>query len=173
MGAEGWVLRDEGAGVRWGVSDAIPEPFESRVPDGARVAVVRTRWNEDVVGPLTRACVARLGELGAAVDLETVPGAFELPVAAKLLAGTKRYGAVVLIGCVIRGDTPHFDYVAGEAARGCTDVALATGVPVIFGVLTVNTHQQAVDRLDSGPRFADAAAEMLLLRAKLTNVPAV
>jgi len=101
-----------------------------------------------------------------------VPGAFELPVSAKVLAETKRVNAVICIGAVVRGDTPHFDYVAGEAARGCQNVATATGVPVIFGVLTTNTEQQALDRTGgshghAGERAAEAAVEMICMLARL------
>jgi 6,7-dimethyl-8-ribityllumazine synthase len=97
-----------------------------------------------------------------------VPGAFELPVAAKLLARTKRYRAVICLGCVVRGDTPHFDYVAGEAARGIQQVAIDETIPVIFGVLTTNTEQQALDRVGgshghAGERAAEAALEMIAL----------
>ena len=110
---------------------------------------------------------------GKRVEIHKVPGAFELPVAAKVLAGTKRFHAVICLGCVIRGDTPHFDYVAGEAARGIQQVAVTEGVPVIFGVLTTNTEQQALDRVGgahghAGERAAEAAAEMIVMvsRAK-------
>ena len=101
-----------------------------------------------------------------------VPGAFELPVAAKAFARTKRYGAVICLGAVVRGDTPHFDYVAGEAARGIQAVATAEGLPVIFGVLTTNTHEQAVDRTGgkhghAGERAAEAAVEMIGVLQKI------
>ena len=79
-----------------------------------------------------------------------VPGAFELPVVARHLAGSGRYDAIVALGCVIRGDTPHFDYVAGECARGLQLASLETGVPVIFGVLTVETLEQALERAATG-----------------------
>src|SRR4029450_10481031 len=97
-----------------------------------------------------------------------VPGAFELPVAAKVLAETGRFSAVICLGAVIRGDTPHFDYVAGEAARGIQRVALSESLPVIFGVLTTNTLQQALDRTGgphghAGERAAEAALEMIAL----------
>jgi len=87
-----------------------------------------------------------------------VPGAFELPVVAQRLAGSGRYDAVVALGCVIRGDTPHFDYVAGECARGLQCASLETGVPVIFGVLTVNTPEQARERAGPGPANKGAEA---------------
>jgi 6,7-dimethyl-8-ribityllumazine synthase len=97
-----------------------------------------------------------------------VPGAFELPLAAQAIAETGKVDAVLCLGTVIRGDTPHFDYVCGEAARGIQDVQLSTGVPVMFGVLTVNTEQQAIDRSgpgtdNKGDEAAVGAVEMSLL----------
>ena len=116
-------------------------------PDKARrFAVVRAAFNE----PITRALLggamrgfAAGGVRPGAVDRFDVPGSFELPLAALWLANTGRYGAIVCLGCVIRGETPHFEYVARECARGISSVALATGVPVIFGVLTADTVEQA------------------------------
>ena len=107
-----------------------------------------------------------MGLKGDAIDVHRVPGAFELPVAAKVLAQTKRYGAVICLGCVIRGDTPHFDYVAGECARGIQQVAISESLPVIFGVLTTNTEEQAHARTGgahghAGEWAAQAAAEMV------------
>ncbi|MBV9620692.1 MAG: 6,7-dimethyl-8-ribityllumazine synthase, partial [Gammaproteobacteria bacterium] len=101
-----------------------------------------------------------------------VPGAFELPVMAKRLAGSGRYDAVVALGCVIRGDTPHFEYVAGECARGLQSASVDTGVPVIFGVLTVDSLEQAKARAGTGPdnKGAEAmrsALEMAELMARL------
>jgi 6,7-dimethyl-8-ribityllumazine synthase len=114
-----------------------------------RFAVIRSRFN----GPITQGLLdgARRGFAEAKiesdlVDVFEVPGSFELPVAALWAAQTKKYNAVVCLGCVIRGDTPHFEYVAGQAARGIADAALKTGIPVIFGVLTTETEQQARER---------------------------
>jgi 6,7-dimethyl-8-ribityllumazine synthase len=137
----------------------------------ARVGIVAARFNAHIVDELVRGCVERLGELGvdeSRIETHRVPGAFELPLAAKLMAETKRYRAVVCLGCVIRGDTPHFDYVAGEAARGIMDVSIQMSLPVIFGVLTTNTEQQALDRTGgshshAGKNAADAAAQMIAL----------
>ena len=97
------------------------------------------------------------------MDVMWVPGAFELPVSAAAAAGTGRYTCVVALGAVIRGDTPHFEYVAGEAARGLNDVALRSGVPVGFGVLTVESMQQALDRAggSAGNKGHEAAAAAL------------
>ena len=133
------------------------------------------RFNEDIVNELLAGCVRRIGELKldeSRVDVHRVPGAFELPLAAKLLARTKRFNAVICLGCVIRGDTPHFEYVAGECARGVQRVALDEAVPVIFGVLTTDTEEQARDRAGgkhghAGERAADAAAEMIALAAQV------
>jgi 6,7-dimethyl-8-ribityllumazine synthase len=135
---------------------------------GLRVAVVCARFNDFIVGSLLRgACESwaqRGGDPGELVVVR-VPGAFELPVAARRLAASGGYSAVVALGCVIRGDTPHFDYVAGEAARGIGQAALETGVPVIFGVLTVDNVDQAIERaatsrMNKGGEAMDVAIEM-------------
>jgi 6,7-dimethyl-8-ribityllumazine synthase len=153
------------------MSKDSPAFVAADVPPDAHVAVVAARFNGRIVDELLSGCVARLAELGVGetrVSVHRVPGAFELPVAAKALAVTKSFQAVICLGCVIRGDTPHFDYVAGEAARGIQQVAVETGVPVIFGVLTTETEQQALDRAGgshshAGRNSAEAALEMLAL----------
>src|SRR5437870_10666971 len=122
-------------------------------PDGARrgVAIVASRFNGEITNKLLETALAELDESGVARDAITVmpvPGAFELPLAAMALAKTRRYACVIALGCVIRGETPHFDYVAGEAASGLQLAALETGVPVSFGVLTVESLEQAEARLD-------------------------
>jgi 6,7-dimethyl-8-ribityllumazine synthase len=136
---------------------------------GGRVAVVVSRFNELVTEKLLAGARARLTELGVAdtaVDVVWVPGAFELPLAAAAAAATGRYRAIVALGCVIRGETPHFDYVAGEAARGLQSVALSYRIPVGFGVLTTDSFEQAVDRAggaagNKGADAADAALRMV------------
>jgi len=151
------------------MSTAVPEPVSHNLPADVKVAVVAARFNAHITEELLAGCQRQLRKLGLdgeCVEVYRVPGAFELPVMAKVLAGTRRFGAVICIGCVVRGDTPHFDYVAGEAARGCQQVACAEGLPVIFGVLTTNTEQQALDRTGgahghAGERAADAAVEMI------------
>jgi 6,7-dimethyl-8-ribityllumazine synthase len=102
-----------------------------------------------------------------AITVMPVPGAFELPLAAMALAKTRRYACVVALGCVIRGETPHFDYVAGEAASGLQLAALETGVPVSFGVLTVESAEQAEARVDKGAEAVRTALEMADLFAQL------
>src|SRR5256714_12501034 len=161
------------------MSTAAPNPLKLDIPPDARVAIVAARFNARIVDELLSGCVRRLEELGLTeprVEVHRVPGAFELPVAARVLAGTKRFQAVVCLGCVIRGDTPHFDYVAGEAARGIQQVAISESLPVIFGVLTTNTEQQALDRTGgphghAGERAAEAAAEMIEMAARATGNP--
>jgi 6,7-dimethyl-8-ribityllumazine synthase len=151
------------------MSTNVPVPSQAKLPADARVAVVAARFNAQIVDELLAGCLRRLAELGAQsqnVEVFRVPGAFELPVAAKVAAQTKRFAAVICLGCVVRGDTPHFEFVAGEAARGIQDVAISEGLPVIFGVLTTNTEQQARDRTGgshghAGERAADAAGEMI------------
>jgi 6,7-dimethyl-8-ribityllumazine synthase len=151
------------------MSTQAPAVVAVSIGKKTRVAIAAARFNADLVDELLSGCVRRLGELGVAeshVEVVRVPGAFELPVAAKAFARTGRFDAVICLGAVVRGDTPHFDYVAGEAARGIQDVAIWEELPVIFGVLTTNTHEQAVERTGgkhghAGERAAEAAVEMI------------
>ena len=150
-----------------------PKPQPGKATPGARVAIVAARFNDHIVNKLIASAQLRLDELAVIdVALHRVPGAFELPVAAKWIAEHGKADAIICIGCLIRGDTPHFDFVADQAARGIAAVSLETSVPVIFGVLTVNTEQQALDRAggahsDAGRNAADAAIEMITLRQKV------
>lgn len=138
---------------------------------GLRIGIIAARFNDHIVGRLhagARRGLARIGVADADVVEAWVPGAFELPLAAKVLAESGTVDAVICLGAVIKGDTPHFDYVCAEAARGIQQAQLDTGVPVMFGVLTVNTEQQALDRASDGPdnkgdEAALGAAEMALL----------
>jgi 6,7-dimethyl-8-ribityllumazine synthase len=147
-------------------------------PNGARrgVAVVVARFNGDITSRLLDSALGELEQAGVGKDAITVvpvPGAFELPLAAMAFAKTRRYGCVVALGCVIRGETPHFDYVAGEAASGLQLAALETGVPVSFGVLTCETLEQAEARVDKGAEAVRSALEMADLFAQLrTSVAA-
>jgi 6,7-dimethyl-8-ribityllumazine synthase len=148
----------------------IPEGIAvfAGLPDGARrsVGIVVSRFNGDVTSRLLDGARAALEEAGVArhaIDVMTVPGAFELPLGAMALAKTRRYACIVALGCVIRGETPHFDYVAAEAASGLQLAALETGIPVSFGVLTCDTREQAEARAggDQGNKGADAARAAL------------
>jgi 6,7-dimethyl-8-ribityllumazine synthase len=154
------------------MSSNIPAAAAVRIPGDARIAIVAARFNGAIVDALLNGCLKQFKALGVEedrIEVHHVPGAFELPLAAKLLAMSREFSAVICLGCVIRGDTPHFDFVAGECARGIQEVALSETLPIIFGVLTTETEQQARDRIDAGQRSADAAAEMIALRARLTN----
>ena len=142
---------------------------------GRKVAIVAARFNDFIVASLLKgaqaAWLARGGEAGE-LTVVRVPGAFELPVAVRRLAGSGRFDALVALGCVIRGETPHFEYVAGECARGLQRAALDSGVPVAFGVLTVETVAQALERAapgagNKGGAAMDSALEMAALMARL------
>lgn len=126
-----------------------------------RFAIVVGRFYEELAEKLVAGATAALGD--AEVDVFDVPGAYELPMAAKLCAETGRYAGVICLGAVIRGETDHYDYVCGESARGIMDVQLTTGVPTAFGVLTVDTYEQALARAGEGKRDSGAhAAEAVL-----------
>ena len=127
-----------------------------------RFAFVAARFNDFVVEPLIRGALDALKRHGSSdrqVDIVRVPGAFDIPLVARKLALSHRYDALVALGAVVRGQTPHFDYVAGECASGLARIALETGVPIAFGVLTTDTMEQAVDRAGgtAGNKGADAA----------------
>jgi len=142
---------------------------------GRRVAIVAARFNDFIVASLVKGATAAWTAHGGADDdlaVIRVPGAFELPLAASKLAASGRYDAVVALGCVIRGDTPHFEYVAGECARGLQQASLETGVPVAFGVLTVETVDQALERAatnagNKGGEAMETALEMASLLKRL------
>jgi 6,7-dimethyl-8-ribityllumazine synthase len=138
---------------------------------GRRVAIAASRFNRLVTDPLVAGAVGELRRHGVAeadVDLAWVPGAFELPLAAERLAATGRYAAVVAIGAVVRGATPHFDHVAGQAAAGLAAVTRSTGVPVAFGVLTCNTMEQALDR--AGGKAGNKGAEAALTALEMAGL---
>jgi 6,7-dimethyl-8-ribityllumazine synthase len=125
------------------------------------IAVVVSRFNQALTEKLLAGALEALGKCGIdsdSVDVVWVPGSFELPPAAKRLAESGRYDAIACLGCVLRGETPHFDYVAGQAATGIARVGLDTGVPIAFGVITADTLQQAVERAggSSGNKGFDA-----------------
>lgn len=153
------------------MSTHAPKFSATDVPKNARIAIIAARFNAHIVDKLLSGCVRRLSELGIdekRLTVLRVPGAFELPVAADALARGKKHSAIICLGCVIRGDTPHFDYVAGEAARGIQNVAITHSLPVIFGVLTTDNEKQASERSGgkhghAGQRAADAAVEMIAL----------
>jgi 6,7-dimethyl-8-ribityllumazine synthase len=138
-----------------------------------RVAIVAARFNATLVDQLIDGATRAWSEHGgkaAELAIARVPGAFELPLAALKFAASGEFHAVIALGCVIRGDTPHFEYVAGECARGLMDAGLATGIPVIFGVLTTETRTQAEQRasvteMNKGRESLEVALEMIELLA--------
>ena len=134
-------------------------------PSGHRrtVAIVVSRFNGEITNRMLASALQELDAAGVdreAVTVMPVPGAFELPLGAMALAKTRRYSCVVTLGCVIRGDTAHFDYVAGEAASGVQLAGIETGVPVAFGVLTLESVEQAEPRIDKGAEAVRTALEM-------------
>ena len=150
-------------------------PGELDIPDGVAVlegspsgadrtvGIVVSRFNGEISNRLLESALETLAAAGVAEERITVmpvPGAFELPIGAMALAKTRRYSCVIALGCVVRGETAHFEYVAGEAASGLQLAGLETGVPVAFGVLTVDTAEQAEARVDKGADAARAALEM-------------
>jgi 6,7-dimethyl-8-ribityllumazine synthase len=138
-------------------------------------AIVAARFYEELADRLVAGAQAAFAEAGAGeADVFSVPGAFELPMAAQLAAASGRYAGVACVGAVIRGETDHYDYVCTEAARGIQDVQLRTGVPCAFGVLTVDTMEQALaraggDRRDSGRHAAEAVLALARLRERLAG----
>jgi 6,7-dimethyl-8-ribityllumazine synthase len=148
-------------------------------PPSGRFAIVAARFNGLVTEALLSGCrdtFVRLGVSAERLDVAWVPGSFEVPLVARTLAETKRYAAVVCLGCVIRGETGHYDHVAGQAAAGVAQAGLASGVPVIFGILTTDTVEQALNRSglksgNKGAEAAQAAIEMVNLLARIAQGP--
>ena len=142
-----------------------------------RFAILASRFNEFVVDPLVRGAIDTLRRHGVSekqIDVVKVPGAYDMPLVARRLAQTRRYDAIVAVGAVIRGQTPHFDYVAGECAAGLARVSAESGVPVTFGVLTTENAEQAMDRAGgkAGNKGADAAASAIELANLLRRLEA-
>jgi 6,7-dimethyl-8-ribityllumazine synthase len=166
---------DEHAVGELDVPDAV-DVIEGAPRGGRRrVAIVVSRFNGHVTNLLLRRALLELEDTGISPSLVTVmpvPGAFELPLGAMALAKTRKFACVIALGCVVRGETPHFDYVAGEAASGLQLAALETGVPVSFGVLTVESVEQAEARLDRARDAVRSALEMADVFAQLRSAAA-
>lgn len=136
-----------------------------------RFAFIAARFNDFVVEPLIRGAVDALKRHGATekqIEIVRVPGAFDIPIVARKLALSRRYDALIALGAVVRGQTPHFDYVAGECASGLARIALESGVPVAFGVLTTDTMEQAVDR--AGGKAGNKGADAALVAIEMANL---
>ena len=149
-----------------------PTPIEGEHAVGnLRFAIVAARFNDFIVESLIKGALEVLERHGAGkgqIDLIRVPGAFELPMVARKLATLRRHDAIIALGAVIRGDTPHFDYVAGECASGLARIATDTGVPIAFGVLTTNTVEQAIER--AGTEAGNKGGEAALTAIELANL---
>jgi 6,7-dimethyl-8-ribityllumazine synthase len=144
---------------------------------GLKFGVVAAKFNQSVTGKLLSSCLAGLAKHGVKeghIEVVRVPGAFEIPLVAKTLAESGRFDAVICLGAVIRGDTPHFDYICAEVSRGIGQAALETGVPIVFGVLTTETVAQAVERADPakfnrGGEAAKVAIEMVTVFTRINS----
>lgn len=151
----------------------------SQSAGGLRFAIVVSRYNDFVTDRLRAGAIGALAAAGVGSDDVTVvlvPGAFEIPIAAQHAAESGRFDAVICLGCVIRGATPHFEYIASAVAQGLTAAAAATGVPMTFGVLTTNSVEEAIERAGEGPankgwEAASAAVQMATVVAELTRQP--
>ena len=151
----------------------MPRVIEGNLMDqGGRYALLVSRFNDFITGRLLEGALDALRRHGvdveARADVIWAPGGFELPLVARKLAETGRYDAIIALGCVIRGGTPHFDYVAGEAAKGLAQVASQTGCPIAFGVLTTNSIEQAVER--AGTKMGNKGAEAALVALEMVNL---
>jgi 6,7-dimethyl-8-ribityllumazine synthase len=138
---------------------------------GFRFALVSSRWNDLLTMRLVEGAINALVRLGAeesAIEHFRVPGSFELPPLARKVADSGRFDAVICLGCVIRGETPHFDYVAGNAASGIARAAMETGVPILFGVVTTDTVEQALDR--AGVKAGNKGFEAAMAAVELVNL---
>jgi 6,7-dimethyl-8-ribityllumazine synthase len=182
---EGWPAAESSAEIVEALPDGVSVEHvrgEIDVPDGytvlegtplgtrRSVGVVVSRFNGGVTNRMLRSALDALTEAGVAQDAITVlpvPGAFELPLAAIALAKTRRYACIIALGAIVRGDTPHFDYIASECASGLQLAGIETGVPVSFGVLTVDNVEQAEARIDKAAEAARGALEMADLFARL------
>jgi 6,7-dimethyl-8-ribityllumazine synthase len=143
--------------------------------DGLRFAIVASRWNDLIVSRLiggAQDALIRLGALRDHLTLVRVPGSFEIPLAARRLAASGRFDAIICVGAVIRGETPHFDYLAAEVTKGMASASLETGVPITYGMITADTVEQAINRAgvksgNKGFEAAMAAVEMANLLKEL------
>jgi 6,7-dimethyl-8-ribityllumazine synthase len=139
--------------------------------EGFRFALIASRWNDFITSRLVEAATDTLERLGAAeksVELYKVPGSFEIPLLALKLASSKKYDAVICLGTVIRGQTPHFEYIAGEVTKGIAQAGMQTGVPVVYGIITADTLEQAIDR--AGAKAGNKGFDAAMAAVELVNL---
>ena len=139
--------------------------------EGFRFALIASRWNDFITARLVEGALDALDRLGAdekSVELYKVPGSFEIPLLALKLASSEKYDAVICLGTIIRGQTPHFEYIAGEVTKGIAQVGMQTGVPVIYGIVTADTLEQAIDR--AGVKLGNKGFEAAMSAVELVNL---
>lgn len=139
--------------------------------EGSSFGIILSSWNDFITSRLLEGALETLEKLGASeksIEVFKVPGAFEIPLTAKKIAESGKFDAVICLGCVIRGQTPHFEYVAGEAAKGIGQVAMQTGVPVLFGIVTADNLEQAIDR--AGAKAGNKGVEAAMAAVEIVNL---
>jgi 6,7-dimethyl-8-ribityllumazine synthase len=139
--------------------------------DGLRFAIVASRWNDLIVSRLVggaQDALLRLGASAEQITLVRVPGSFEIPLAAKKLATSGRYDAIICVGAVIRGETPHFDYIAAEVTKGIATATMSTGVPIAYGIITADTVEQAINR--AGVKAGNKGFEAAMSAVEMANL---
>jgi 6,7-dimethyl-8-ribityllumazine synthase len=139
--------------------------------EGFRFALISSRWNDFLTARLVEGALDALERLGASeksVELFKVPGSFEIPLLARKLAASAKYDAVVCLGTIIRGQTPHFEYIAGEVTKGIAQAGMETGVPVVYGIVTADTLEQAIDR--AGVKAGNKGFEAAMSAVELVNL---
>ena len=139
--------------------------------EGFRFAIIASRWNDFLTSRLVEGALDALERLGAgeaAVEIFKVPGSFEIPLMALRVAETKRFDAVICVGTILRGQTPHFEYIAGAVTKGIAQAAIRTGVPVLYGIITADTLEQAIDR--AGVKAGNKGFEAAMSAVEMVNL---
>jgi len=149
-----------------------PQIHQGRLnAEGFRFALIASRWNDFITARLVEGALDALERLGAdekSVELYKVPGSFEIPLLALKLASSGKYDAVICLGTIIRGQTPHFEYIAGEVTKGIAQAGMQTGVPVVYGIVTADTLEQAIDR--AGVKLGNKGFEAAMSAVELVNL---
>jgi 6,7-dimethyl-8-ribityllumazine synthase len=139
--------------------------------DGLRFGIVASRWNDFLTARLIEGALDAFERLGASesdVEIFRVPGAFEIPLLTRKVAGSGRFDSVICLGAILRGQTPHFDFVAGEATKGIGQAAIESGIPVVYGIITADTLEQAIDR--AGVKAGNKGFEAAMVAVEMVNL---